>query len=166
MTGRETMQPVAPSPAMAERLASVSRKRSRTAFLKNRKFLALAAVVAIGIGVLIWFAVRSAGMYYMTVGELQAELQAKGPAAYGQTYRMGAKVLEDSVRQDDATNTLRFTAVDDQGNKIPVVYHDTVPDAFKSGGDVVVEGKVGQDGTFQATSLLAKCPSKYKVPGA
>jgi cytochrome c-type biogenesis protein CcmE len=167
MAGRETMQQrVVPSQAMAERLAAVARPRSRTAFLRNRKFLALLVVVAVGVGGLIWFAVRSAGMYYMTVGELQAEVQTKGPAAYNQTYRLGAKVVEGSVQQDETTNTLRFLARDDNGNTIPIVYHGVVPDAFKEGGDVVLEGKVGQTGTFEASSLLAKCPSKYKVPGA
>ena len=30
---------------------------------------------------------------------------------------------------------------------------------------VVVEGKVGPDGTFQAPTLLAKCPSKFEAEG-
>ncbi len=167
MTGRETMtEPRAvPSQAMAERLAAAARPRSRKAFFRNRKFLALALVVVAGIGGMIFFAVRSAGMYYMTVAELKTELQAKGSGAYSETFRLGAKVKEGTVQRDEATTTLRFTATDDQGNEIPVVYHDVVPDAFKEGADVVMEGKVSQSGTFEASSLLAKCPSKYKVPG-
>ncbi len=37
---------------------------------------------------------------------------------------------------------------------------------FTDGVDVVVEGRMGQDGTFRATTLLAKCASRYEnAPG-
>ena len=46
-----------------------------------------------------------------------------------------------------------------------------VPDTFKHGAEVVVTGRVRDDGTFDASELLAKCPSKYEAaepaaPGA
>jgi len=43
---------------------------------------------------------------------------------------------------------------------IPVVYHGSVPDLFKSGRDVNVTGEL-QGGAFIATALTTKCPSKY-----
>ena len=36
------------------------------------------------------------------------------------------------------------------------------PDTFTDGVDVVVEGRLDRDGTFQATTLLAKCASRYE----
>jgi len=36
------------------------------------------------------------------------------------------------------------------------------PDTFTDGVDVVVEGRLGRDGTFRATTLLAKCASRYE----
>jgi cytochrome c-type biogenesis protein CcmE len=48
----------------------------------------------------------------------------------------------------------------DDGGSLPVVYKGMIPDIFGPGIQVVVEGRY-VDGTFQATSLLAKCPSKY-----
>lgn len=43
---------------------------------------------------------------------------------------------------------------------IPIVYHGSVPDLFKSGRDVNVTGTlVGS--SFMATGLTTKCPSKY-----
>jgi cytochrome c-type biogenesis protein CcmE len=43
-----------------------------------------------------------------------------------------------------------------------VVYRGIAPDTFTDGVDVVVEGRMGQDGTFHATTLLAKCASRYE----
>lgn len=43
-----------------------------------------------------------------------------------------------------------------------VVYRGITPDTFADGVDVVVEGRLGHDGTFRATTLLAKCASRYE----
>jgi cytochrome c-type biogenesis protein CcmE len=58
---------------------------------------------------------------------------------------------------------LRFTLRDEKGTAtVPVLYHGTVPELFRTGRHVVVEGRL-RNGTFIATpnSLLTKCPSKY-----
>jgi cytochrome c-type biogenesis protein CcmE len=46
--------------------------------------------------------------------------------------------------------------------RVPVVYRGSVPDLFKSGRDIVVEGQL-RNGVFVAKpgSLITKCPSKY-----
>ena len=36
------------------------------------------------------------------------------------------------------------------------------PDLFKDGAEVVVEGRLGDDGTFLASNVMAKCPSKFE----
>jgi cytochrome c-type biogenesis protein CcmE len=47
-----------------------------------------------------------------------------------------------------------------------VIYRGIAPDTFTDGVDVVVEGRMGEDGTFHATTLLAKCASRYEnAPG-
>ena len=41
-----------------------------------------------------------------------------------------------------------------------------VPDLFRDGAEVVVEGRASQQ-AFEAQRVLAKCPSKYEVePGS
>jgi cytochrome c-type biogenesis protein CcmE len=58
---------------------------------------------------------------------------------------------------------LHFTLRDVNGTaSVPVVYEGTVPDLFRSGRDVVVDGRL-RNGVFVAVpgSLLTKCPSKY-----
>ena len=64
-----------------------------------------------------------------------------------------------------STGGMRFVLKDDHGTStrtVPVSYTGSVPDLFKTGRQVVVEGTL-RDGTFVAKpgSLVTKCPSKY-----
>jgi cytochrome c-type biogenesis protein CcmE len=45
---------------------------------------------------------------------------------------------------------------------VPVVYRGSVPDLFRAGRDIVVDGRL-QDGVFVAVpgTMITKCPSKY-----
>jgi cytochrome c-type biogenesis protein CcmE len=64
---------------------------------------------------------------------------------------------------DPHADGLRFRIRDVSGSSsVPVVYHGSVPDMFKVGREVRVEGKL-QSGVFVAKkdSLRTKCPSKY-----
>ena len=58
---------------------------------------------------------------------------------------------------------LRFRLRDVNGTAtIPVLYKGSVPDLFRTGRDVVVDGRV-RSGVFVAVpgTLVTKCPSKY-----
>jgi cytochrome c-type biogenesis protein CcmE len=60
-------------------------------------------------------------------------------------------------------SALRFVLRDRDGTAtVPVVYHGSVPDMFKTGREVVVDGKL-VGATFVAVpgTLVTKCPSKY-----
>jgi cytochrome c-type biogenesis protein CcmE len=64
---------------------------------------------------------------------------------------------------DGHQQALRFTIRDRDGTAtVPVVYRGSVPDLFKTGREVVVDGRL-VDGTLRAVpgSLVTKCPSKY-----
>ena len=58
--------------------------------------------------------------------------------------------------------------VQDIGGKttVPVLYHGSVPDLFRTGRHVVVDGRL-RNGTFVAVpgTLVTKCPSKYTPKG-
>jgi cytochrome c-type biogenesis protein CcmE len=58
-------------------------------------------------------------------------------------------------------NYLSFTAVDTLGNTIKVIYHDAKPTDMEKSERVVLKGAV-KEGVFNCTSILLKCPSKYK----
>ena len=75
--------------------------------------------------------------------------------------RIAGEVAAGSIQRDDATQTVRFTLT--QGtDSLPVSYRGVLPDIFRPGITVVVEGKMTSAGQFQAQTLLAKCPSKFQ----
>ena len=58
---------------------------------------------------------------------------------------------------------LRFQLRDVEGTaSVPVVYRGSVPDMFRSGRDIMVQGELHK-GTFVAVpgTMKTKCPSKY-----
>ena len=112
-----------------------------------------AAVVAACVGYLIYSASGGATEYYMTVSELQAHATAGDVRVAG--------VVQDDVRRSDGLH-VTFTEKDGTAS-MPVQYTGTLPDIFKPGITVVVEGKLGGDGVFHARTLLAKCPSRFST---
>ena len=58
-------------------------------------------------------------------------------------------------------NYLTFTAIDTLNNSIKVVYHNSKPTDMEKSERMVLKGKV-EDGHFECTDILLKCPSKYK----
>ena len=73
------------------------------------------------------------------------------------------KVVGEESGDAHGAHGLRFQLRDVKGNaSIPVVYRGSVPDLFKTGREVRVEGRL-VDGVFVAKrdSLRTKCPSKY-----
>lgn len=125
--------------------------------LGKKKFMIGAVIVAIAIGVLAWSAFGDGATYYLTT----SELAAKGDAAYGQSVRVAGGIGPGSINIDDSTRTLTFNVEDEDGS-LPVIYQGTVPDTFQEGQDVVVEGSLGNDGVFEAKTIVVKCPSRYE----
>jgi cytochrome c-type biogenesis protein CcmE len=116
------------------------------------KWLGLGVVVAACVGYLVVSATGSNAEYYQTVAELRSS-----PGS-GDVRVLGT-VQNDVVRSDGGLH-VRFTAAD-AGQTMPVDYQGTVPDIFKPGIQVVVDGHMGPDGVFHARTLEAKCPSKF-----
>lgn len=129
---------------------------------RHLKLLVAGGAIALGIAYLIVTALQTSTVYYITVGEL---LQ-RGSAARTQQVRVAGDVVPGSVEKIDSGLAIRFLVHDGSG-QMPVYYKGgPVPDIFGEEVQVVVEGKVGADGTFQASTLLAKCPSKFESDGA
>ncbi len=124
--------------------------------LKRRKFLIGGLIICLAVGYLVYMGLGSSVTYYSTV----SELVEKEDSIYGKNVRVNGEVAPDSVDWDPKSLILRFT-IADEGESLPVIYQGVVPDAFKAGADVVVEGKLDSDGIFQANTLLTKCPSRY-----
>jgi cytochrome c-type biogenesis protein CcmE len=58
-------------------------------------------------------------------------------------------------------NLLKFGVQDSLGSKITVVYHNTMPTDMEKSERLVLKGKVQGD-VFECSSIVMKCPSKYK----
>jgi cytochrome c-type biogenesis protein CcmE len=72
------------------------------------------------------------------------------------------------VSGDARGDGLRFTLRDVKGTEtVPVVYTGSVPDLFRVGREVMLEGEL-TGGTFVAEqdSMKTKCPSKYSPASA
>lgn len=131
------------------------------------------ALVAAALGYLVYAGTKDNLVYYYEVDEVQA-----AAARTEGKIRIPGDVVEGSIVRDEDADEIRFSirgvAAEAEradapdaapGATIPVTYAGTVPDIFREGIQVVVEGRVDENGTFQAETLLAKCPSKYQEAG-
>ena len=125
------------------------------------KFIIGALVITTSVGFLMASGVKETGVYFVTPVEL-AEKVAADSSLHDVGIRMGARVVSGSIRRDMATNTVSFD-VTDGSFTYPVVYRGLPPDTFDDDAEVVVEGRLARDGVFHATSLLAKCGSRYEA---
>ena len=127
------------------------------------KFMVGAAVIVAAVGFLIAEGVKETGVYFLTPTELAAKTAAD-PTFYNVGLKMGAKVVPGSIRRDRASREIDFR-VSDGRHEYPVRYSGLVPDTFTDANDieVVVEGRLGHDGVFHATDVLAKCGSRYEA---
>ncbi len=113
--------------------------------------IALAATLALN-------ALDSNIALYVTPSEVLA-----GKAPQGKAFRIGGMVKDGSIQRTDMT--VRFI-VTDTVKEIPVAYTGILPDLFKAGKGAVVQGRLGSDGLFTASEVLAKHDENYMPPEA
>ncbi|MEO8294552.1 MAG: cytochrome c maturation protein CcmE [Gemmatimonadota bacterium] len=130
----------------------------------GHKFLIGAVLIVSAVTYMIYEGVKQTGTYFFTPTELAART-AGDPSFHNVGVKMGAKVVPGTIRRNTATQTIDFR-VTDGSRTYPVTYRGLAPDTFTDTQDnieVVVEGRLGTDGVFHATTLLAKCGSKYEA---
>ncbi|WIG57416.1 MAG: Cytochrome c-type biogenesis protein CcmE, heme chaperone [Ktedonobacterales bacterium] len=119
-------------------------------------FLIAGIAIAGAVLYLVFANTSASAEYYMTIKELRACTTCSA-----RDVRVAGTVVPNSVVKSDQTQIIHFS-ISDAGGALPVVYSGTVPDIFRAGVQVVVEGKLDSHGVFQAQTLLAKCPSKFQ----
>jgi cytochrome c-type biogenesis protein CcmE len=127
----------------------------------RRKRLIIVAVILAGVAVATALGLQAFNknlLYYFTPAQVAA-----GDAHPGQLFRMGRLVAMGSVERSPGSMTVHFTLTDMQ-KSIPVVYSGILPDLFREGQGVVVNGKLDRDGLFVAQQVLAKHDAKYMPP--
>ena len=90
---------------------------------------------------------------------------AAGEAPKGKPFRVGGMVKEGSIKREADGVTLRFVVTDTEKD-MDVLYKGILPDLFKEGKGAVAQGKLGEDGVFVATEVLAKHDENYMPPEA
>ncbi len=88
---------------------------------------------------------------------------ASGEAPKNRTFRVGGMVKEGTVKRDNLTVAFVVT---DTAKEVLVSYTGILPDLFREGKGVVAQGKLGADGHFTATEVLAKHDENYMPPEA
>ena len=126
---------------------------------RRLKFLLLGVGVLASMGLLMVVGMGGPGgfAYYLTVSEF-TQTSDRGDDGF----RINGKVDDGSIVRQPGGQSVQFTMSDGTA-VLAVNYAGIIPDTFVDGADVVVEGRLGTDGTFAAHTLLAKCPSKYEA---
>lgn len=129
--------------------------------MKPRSKFLLGGLVILGTAsYLMASSIKETAVYYLTPGELSAKTVAD-PTFFETGVKVGARVVPGSIKRAAGGRETSF-AMTDGAKTYNVVYRGITPDTFTDGVDVVVEGRLGRDGTFRATTLLAKCASRYE----
>lgn len=129
---------------------------------KRRRVLGVVLALTLVAGVFTYLALSSVGenlVYYWSPSELRAE----GAGAVGATVRLGGQVEAGSIRREADGLTLRF-AVTDGEQSVPVHARTVPPAMFREGIGVVLEGRMGRDGTFATERLMVKHDNEYRAP--
>lgn len=148
----------------------------------NTKLIIGAAVILLALVYLVYTTARSSTQYFMTV----EELHTRSAELVGQNVRMSGVVLGDSIQYNPQTLDLTFdvaqipgdhrvieemggmakvladAAANPQGDLLTVHYNGVKPDLLKHEAQAIVSGSLDDQGVFQASELLLKCPSKYE----
>ncbi|MGJ0451913.1 MAG: cytochrome c maturation protein CcmE [Methylocystis sp.] len=110
------------------------------------------AILGLAAGLML-FALRDNIVFFYTPSEL-----AKKQTASGARLRIGGLVKEGTVVKNG--QDVRFT-VTDKTSDLTVSYTGLLPDLFREGQGVVVDGVLQPDGAFRADSVLAKHDERY-----
>ena len=97
-------------------------------------------------------------LYFFSPSEVVA-----GEAPAAGRMRLGGMVADGSLRQTPGTLRYQFD-VTDYKQTIPVVYEGVLPDLFREGQGVVVEGRLADARQFTADRVLAKHDENYMPP--
>ena len=129
---------------------------------RHKKLMVIVLALA-GIGIaaaLILNAFQSNLVFFFSPTQVE-----NGEAPSGRAFRIGGLVEAGSLKREADGVTAHFV-VTDTAKSLNVVYKGILPDLFKEGKGVVAEGRLGTDGLFTATQVLAKHDENYMPPEA
>jgi cytochrome c-type biogenesis protein CcmE len=130
----------------------MSRKRLRL-------YLVIASLAVLGVAAfLVLRALDSELVFFLSPSDI-----AKTPPSAGQQIRVGGLVEEGSVDKSGGDGKIVFS-VTDLAQSVRVNYRGILPDLFREGQGVVVQGAFDPGGQFVAAEVLAKHDETYMPP--
>jgi len=132
--------------------------------MKNGRFFVGLVGVALVVSYLVWTGISDTMVYYLTPTELLAKVD-EDPSFRTVGVKVSGRVVSGTYRQGEGELVHHFRVQDIEHADVtfPVVYEDVLPDTFTDEIEVVLEGRFGEDGVFQAKTLLTKCGSRYEA---
>jgi cytochrome c-type biogenesis protein CcmE len=125
----------------------------------RRSLFILGGLAGLGIAAaLVLNALDSNVAFFFTPTQVES-----GQAPRERTFRVGGLVKQGSLKRDQMT--VRFV-ITDTARDMTVKYTGILPDLFKEGKGAVCQGRLGPDGEFVATEVLAKHDENYMPPEA
>lgn len=143
------------------------------------KFLVGGVLILVAIGYLILSGTLAGARYFITVEDL-----LNNPSYMGQTVRISGAVLGESIHFDEENMVMTFTIanIPQQFDNLAVALHESVnnadaarinvrvegqpkPDLLQHEAQAILTGRLDENGTFVATELLLKCPSRFEEAG-
>lgn len=127
---------------------------------KSRLYLAVFLLVAVGgtTAALLTALEQNINMFY------PPEDVVSGAAPKHTTIRAGGMVRDGSVQRASDSLAVRFVLTDHRGADFTVHYTGILPDLFREGQGILVQGELQEDGSFAAQEVLAKHDENYMPP--
>lgn len=125
----------------------------------NNKIKVALSFAAIAV-VLVWLVFTGFNenmQYYVSIDSVKS----LGESAYNKGLRVKGYLVAGSLVKSQNSLEVSFV-IEDEGHELEVHYAKELPDTFKDGAEVLVEGRYTRAGYFDANVLMAKCPSKYE----
>ena len=128
---------------------------------KSGKHVYLVALLLFlgGLGFLMYSGFSEGSVYFLNVSEALAS-----PPERLKSARLFGTVATDGLNIAESGRSVRFRLEDKDSpsQTLWVNYTGALPDTFKAGAEVIVEGGTSPNAEFKAKSLVTKCPSKYQ----
>ena len=124
--------------------------------LKRKRFIIGGLIILAALSYIIYGGMQEAIVYFVTPSELKAT-EALPPTSFCAWAGWWSR---DLLQKDVKNLTYRFDLTDGNAS-FPVFFRGVPPDLFTEGKGAVVEGRIGPDGIFQATTIMAKHAEEY-----
>lgn len=126
---------------------------------KQKLYLIIALVLTLGgAAALVLNAFSENMMFFYTPTQVMAK-----EVPQDREFKLGGLVVSGSVRREDDGLTVHFLLTD-TAKEVPVTYTGILPDLFREGQGIVSTGRLGGNGQFVASEVLAKHDEKYMPP--